>query len=288
MTRAATVRRQLGVWRREPLVLFVLLGVVLFAADRLLNGVHTAAATAPIVITASQQTTLREAFRAERGREPDAAELKARLDHWIDEQVLYREALALGLDRKDLIVHRQLTQKMRFLIEDATPLAPPTETELQAWLDQHAQHYGHAPMISFDQVFLSRGRHGDALPAQSAHIGTELARAPEAFTRLGDPFPTGPTVTAADPTQLRKAFGPGFAESVQGLAPGHWSGPVASSFGLHWVRVTALTPFRPAALSEVKERVQVDAQTARHEQLSRQTLDQLRQKYRIQIEDTAG
>src|SRR6185295_2323909 len=99
-------------------------------------------------------------FRAERGRDPDAAELQTRLDRWIDEQVLYREALALGLDRKDVIVRRQLTQKMRFLIEDATMPAEPSTAELQAWLEQHAERYGQPSTVSFQQVFLSRGRHG--------------------------------------------------------------------------------------------------------------------------------
>ncbi|MGH6630571.1 MAG: hypothetical protein ACREB3_12635, partial [Burkholderiales bacterium] len=88
----------------EPITAFLLLGVAIFGVDRIVNGAVGAGddAAAHIVVTASQQAALRDAIRAEQGREPRADEVQARLDRWIDEQVLYREALALGLDRRDL------------------------------------------------------------------------------------------------------------------------------------------------------------------------------------------
>lgn len=282
--------QKIRAWLREPLTLFILLGLALFAVDRLINGASLpyGSAASRIVITTAQQNALREAFHAEHGREPDTAELQARLERWIEEQVLYHEALALNLDRKDLIVRRQLTQKMRFLLEDATPLSPPSESDLQTWLDQHAQHYGHASAISFEQVFLSRGRHGDALQTQAERVGAQLARAPEAYVGLGDPFPVGQVFTAANPISLRRDFGQGFAETVMKLVQGKWSGPIPSSLGLHFVRVTAISEFRPAKLQDVRTQVQADYQAAQHERLSRQAVDRLKQKYRIEIEGAAG
>lgn len=284
----ARFRQILLILRREPLAKFLLLGLVVFAGDRLLSGASGDNDAARIVVTASQQTALRDAFRAEHGRAPAAAELQARLDRWIEEQVLYREALALGLDRKDLIVHRQLTQKMRFLLENTISPANPSAGQLQAWLEQYPQRYGHQPTFSFEQVFLSRGRHGAALREEAARIGAQLASLPSEFAGLGDAFLTGQVVTDADPVRLRREFGPGFARALQAMPEQTWSGPALSSFGLHFVRVTRRTPFRPASLNEVAERVRLDYQTAQRERFSQQALDRLRQRYKVEIEGAAG
>lgn len=274
-------------WLREPLARFLLLGLAIFAVDRLFSGATgTDQTPGHIVVTATQQAALAEAFRAEHGRVARADELQARLDRWIDEQVLYREALALGLDRRDVIVQRQLTQKMRFLIEDSMPAAEPSEAELQAWLDQHTEKYGHPSTVSFEQVFLSRGRHGGRLASEAARIRQQLQDDPAGFVGLGDAFLVGQVVTDANTERLRRDFGAGFAESVRPLPQGEWSEPVASSFGLHLVRVTQRGSFRPATLPEVVDRVRVDYRMAQREEENRRALAELRARYRIEIEGT--
>lgn len=276
-------------WLREPLARFLLLGLAIFAVDRFFgSGTGVGQNPGHIVVTATQQSALAEAFRAEHGRPPRADELQARLDHWIDEQVLYREAVALGLDRRDVIVQRQLTQKMRFLIEDTMPATEPSEAELQVWLDQHAERYGHPSTVNFEQVFLSRGRHGDRLASEAARIKQQLHQDPAGFVGLGDAFLVGQVVTEANGDRLRRDFGAGFAEALQPLQQGDWSGPVASSFGLHLVRVTGRGNFRRATLAEVGGRVRVDYLLAQREAENRRALAELRGRYRIEIEDAAG
>jgi hypothetical protein len=278
-------------WFDEPLFRFLLLGLAILVADRLI----TSSGHMPggpqdqrIVVTASRQAALAEAFRAEHGRAPAGDELQALLDRWIDEQVLYREALALGLDRRDVIVQRQLTQKMRFLIEDAALLPEPSQAELQAWLERHPERYGQGPTVSFEQVFISRGRHGERLQSEAARIARQLRDEPGGFVGLGDPFLVGQVVTDADATRLRNDFGAGFEASLAQLPPGEWSGPLASSFGLHLVRVSARAPFRPARLEEVAGRVRLDYQLAQREERNRATLAQLRARYRVEFEGGAG
>jgi peptidyl-prolyl cis-trans isomerase C len=277
-------------WLDEPLRRFLLLGLVLLVLDRSFGG-HASVEDdggVRIVVSASRQAALAEAFRAEHGRRPQPEELQARLDRWIDEQVLYREALALGLDRRDVIVQRQLTQKMRFLIEDSTLLREPMQAELQTWLEQHSQRYGQGPVVSFEQVFLSRGRHGGQLQAEAARVAAQLQREPQAFVGLGDPFLVGQVVTAVDAARLRREFGAGFYEALAELPPGEWSGPVASGFGLHLVRVTERAPFKPAQLAEVADRVRLDYRLAQREEQNRAALAQLRARYRVELEDSAG
>jgi peptidyl-prolyl cis-trans isomerase C len=272
-------------WLREPLLRFLLLGLVILGMDRLLTVNDGSDPDAMrIVVSTGRQAALAQAFKAEHGRAPQPQELQALLDRWIDEQVLYREALALGLDRRDVIVQRQLTQKMRFLIEDDGLLPEPDAGELQAWLEQHPERYGRAPTVSFEQVFLSRGRHGERLAQEAERIAGQLQQAPQAFVGLGDPFLVGQVVSQADAARLRRDFGPGFAEALARQPAGQWSPPVPSAFGLHLVRVTAREAFRPALLAEVAAQVERDWRLAQRELHNRAVLAELRARYRIEFE----
>lgn len=273
---------------REPLTLFLLLGLGLFAADRVINGAPaTRTDDARVVVTDLQQQALRTAFREEHGRDARPDELQVRINRWIDEEVLYREALALQLDRKDVIVRRQLTQKMSFLLQDAAELPTPSDADLQAWLDQNPQRYGQSATLSLQQVFLSRAQRGRELNEQAATIGLRLASNPNAYAQMGDPLSTGSELTRADPTQLRREFGLGFAQAVQQLKTGVWSGPVPSSLGLHWVRVTERHDFAPAKLENVREAVLTDHRVAQQETQLRRGLDRLRRKYGVEVEGIA-
>ncbi len=274
-------------WVREPLVQFLVIGLLILGVDRFFGQRSQAAFgdASRIVVTASQQATLAEAFRVERGRAATPDELRAVLDRWIDEQVLYREALALGLDRRDPIVQRQLTQKMRFLIEDSSVLPEPTQAELQAWLDHHSEKYGRPPTLSFEQVFLSRGGRGDKLNEDATRVMQQLKAAPEQFAGMGDPFLLGQNLANADARHLRASFGEGFAEAVTKLPVGKWSGPVSSSLGLHIVRVTGRGAFQPARLEEVAERVRVDYRLARREELNREAMARIRARYHVEFQE---
>lgn len=273
-------------WSREPLVRFLLLGLAVLGIDRMLAGPGTAA-SARIVVPASQQAAARAAFRAAQGREPDAAELEQALSGWVDEQLLYREALARGLDRGDAIVRRQLVQKMRFLLEVDDGAAEPSDAELREWHAAHAARYAMPATTSFQQVFLGRARHGAALEEDAAAVGRQLARAPEQFAQLGDPFPTTAFVHDADDARVRREFGAGFADALAGLQPGAWVGPVASAFGLHYVRVTARAPARPLPLESVRARVRADWQGEHRDAARRAALDRLRRHYRVELEPRA-
>ncbi len=275
---------------RSPLALFLLFGCTLFAADRMINGVgnDSIAATREIRITSSQQQALRDAFQAEHGRQPSTAELHAKLAFWIDEQVLYREAMALNLDRADVVVRRQLAQKMRFLLEQGTALKPASDADLQAWLTQHASDYGTPSSLDFEHVFLSRGRHGDALLTDAARVMQTLKANPENWAKASDPFASGLTLTHATPAYIRAEFGPDFAHALTSLPPGQWTGPIASSLGLHFVRVTAQSAFQPAALAAVRARVQADYEAAERKRLSSEALKRLKASYQIHFDDAAS
>ena len=169
---------------REPLLHFLLLGGVLFAVFGR-GGPQGDAADRRIVVSAADIDRLAAGFAQTWHRPPAADELEAQIRDHVREEVLYRTALTLGLDKDDTIVRRRLRQKMEFLIEDTVP--EPQEAELQAYFHAHEDKFRTEPQISFRQVFVSAGR-GDAAEADARETLVRLAAAGPGAADEGDPL----------------------------------------------------------------------------------------------------
>lgn len=276
MTLSARVRS----WLREPALHFVVIGLGLF-------GLHAAVAPRAvptrIVVSASFIEGLRSEQMQRNGRPPTAEEERGLIDRFIDDEVLYREAIALGLDRGDLIVRRRLVQKMEFVARGAAPEREPSTAELQALLDAHAERYGAKAAVSFRHVFLSRDRHGDAVHDDAVRALAAL-RAGAEPGGVGDPFLQGASWKARTEPEVAVIFGDAFAKAVVALAPGAWSEPIVSSYGEHLVRVDSRAPGGAPALSAVLARVREDWLSARREEDDRAAHRRLRARYVIDVE----
>lgn len=271
---------------KEPLLQFLFLGALIFAADALLND-RTAGLNGDhyrIRVTSQHMDAMRTVFRNEHGRLPTDTELQVSLEQWLEEQMLYRQGLALGLEERDVIVRRQLVQKMRFLIEDALPVKEPDEEALQAWLDEHPERYGRGPTVSLQQVFISRGRHGEESESKAVELLERLRQAPESFEALGDKAAVGGIVQDADVERLRRDFGQSFARAVHALPDNEWHGPIRSGLGLHLVRITERAEFAAASLEDVRDRVRNDLRLYQREQANREAMQRLRERFRIEYE----
>lgn len=276
-------------WLREPLLQFLLVGACLLLAQRLFAPTVNSAVGGREIINVSggQIAALDEGFRKAMGRAPTPAESRDLLERWLDEEAMFREGQKLGIDRTDAIVRRELQQKMRYLMEDLSPVPEPTETDLAGWLAKYPQRYGRPGMISFEQVFFGRVRHGDAAMSEAQTLLNALRMQPDTPTKAGDPFPGGSLWADQDEVALRRNFGGEFAVAVSSLPEGEWSGPVRSSLGLHLVRVTARSAFHPVPLSEVRERVLVDWRVAQRERLNREAVQKLRSRYSVLVDGVA-
>lgn len=233
---------------REPLVHFLLGGAALFL---LYGGVAEPGAERPdrIVVGEEQVAMLAQTFRRTWMRPPTAAELEGLIDDHVTEEVLYREALALGLDRDDLVVRRRMRQKMEFLNEGLAE-GEPSDEELRAFLEANPERFRAPPRVSFTQVFVSPDGDG-AADARAAALLARL-RAGADPAALGDPTLLPRRLSLAPPSQVEGSFGAGFAEHLAELPEGVWSGPIASGFGLHLVRVSGREPARLPALAEIR------------------------------------
>jgi len=264
--------RVVGRVLREPLVHFFVLAVVLLVVQQRFLQPEP---RQRIVVSPEVARGLRQDFARRTGVEPSLAEAAALLERYLDNEVLYREALAQGLDRGDIIVRRRLIQKMEFVLEASEPIASPSDAQLQLYLDTHAERYATRDRVSLTHVFVSTDRHGDAADSRVAALHAQVAAGADPTT-LGDPFLRGREFKLYTETELAGIFGAAFAQAVMPLPLGEWSRPVRSSFGWHVVRLDQRAAGRVPDLREVRDSVVRDWLEERRTAVGRSALDRLR------------
>lgn len=270
---------------REPLAHFVLLGAGLFAWSALWGQPGTR--NERIVVTEAHVSRLIEIFGRTWQRPPTERELQGLVDEHIKEEILYREALAIGLDRDDTIIRRRLRQKMEFLYEDLAAQYDPADEELEAYLAEHVERFRIEGPLSFAHVYISIDRRGDKAIDDAKTLLARLNRDPEAsgdVASLGDRLPLPSNYESTTPSEIAKMFGRAFAERVSGLPVGEWSGPVESGYGLHLVLVSERSEDRMPELAEVREAVTRDWRVREREQTNDELFQKLREKYRVVVE----
>jgi hypothetical protein len=270
---------------REPLVHFLLLGAVLFAA----HGALVKRATSEpgrIVVSQFRIDHLTEGFARTWLRAPTAEELEGLIRDYIREEVYYREAMAMGLDRDDTIIRRRLQQKLEFLSDNITDLTPPTDEELRAFLQNHPDQFRSERRFTFHQVYLSLERHRDSLAGDAAELLRELKRPGNISdaSGLGDPSLLERRFANVEATEVAKQFGGKFASALNDLPLGEWQGPVESSYGIHLVFVDERTERRSPALEDVRDAVRRELLNVRRLESNKKFYDGLRKRYTVEIE----
>lgn len=267
-------------WRRllrEPLLHFGLGGALVFS---IYHSLTPPVASDRIEITPALVEGLRADHVRRTGATPSQAEDHALLERYLDNEVAYRAARDLGLDEGDVIVRRRLVQKMEFILENAQPLPDPSDAELQAYLQAHAERYVVPERLTLTHVFLSNEHGGGDAQSVAAGLRTQLLSGGDP-AKLGDPFLHGQRLTARSRTELAAMFGAPFAAAVWTLPPGAWSEPIASAYGLHLVRVEAASPGELPPLDQVRTRLREDWELEQREAARKQGLLRLRAKYGV-------
>jgi parvulin-like peptidyl-prolyl isomerase len=272
-------------WLREPLLHFLLIGAALFLFFSWTGG-PGGPDSDRIVIGSGQVEHLAMGFARTWRRPPTQKELKGLIDEYVREEMATREARSMGLDREDTVIRRRLRQKLEFLVEDAAEAVPPTEAELQAWLDAHPEDYRREPQVAFRHVFLSPDRRGDAVERDATRILRHLqARGPEAdITQLGDSIMLPAELDLAPLTVVSRMFGAEFASRLADIEPGRWVGPVTSGYGLHLVFVRERLAGRAPELDDVREAVARDLLTSRRKKQLESMYERLLERYDVVID----
>jgi len=270
---------------REPLVHFLLIGAALFGVYSLTPAGRMGAPTSKeIRLTLDQVAGLVGLFRAQWRRDPTPEELGRLVENQIQEEILYREALAMGLDQGDEIVKRRMAQKMQFLTEDVAAAREPTTAELRSWFEEHSAMFALPPRLSFRHLYFSPDRRGARARDDAAQALLKLAGQPEDAEiagSLADRFMFQDYYRDRAPEFLGKEFGPQFALAVAKLAPGSWQGPIESGFGWHLVFVDTVIPGRVPAFEEVEPDVKTAWLAEQKAQAWDKAYKEMRAKYQV-------
>jgi hypothetical protein len=269
---------------REPLLHFAVLGLALFLAYGWLSGRGVLSGDR-IVITQGRVEQLAAGFEAIHQRTPTASELDGMIEEGVREEIYSREAKSMGLDRDDTIIRRRLMTKLEFLSEDTTPIAEPTDAQLQAYLDAHAADFRVERHYSFVHVYLSPQRHRENLGADVQALLTQLRRDGTAdASKLGDPFLLELRFDDVAASELTHVFGADFETALRTLPTGAWSGPVSSSYGTHLVLIRARADDRTATLADVRDDVRRKWIHDQREQANDRYYADLRKRYEVIVE----
>ncbi len=263
-----------------------MIGVALFAVAAW-RGQSVSAGREEIVVTAEQVAQARAAAAVLQGREPTPEELQALIEPTIRDEVMYREALALGLDENDDEVRRRLIEKMSYLTQDLADPEAPSEQALHEFYAANPDTFTIPALVSFDQVFFSPGTRGDALEADAA-AGLAALRAGRAPAEVGDRTPLRESYDDAPREQVAVLFGDELADALFGTAPGEWTGPFRSDFGLHVVRLRTPQRRALAAYDEIATRVAEEYGAQRRREANERAYRQMRERYDIVIEQPAA
>lgn len=270
---------------REPLVHFLALGAVVFVLFHF-NANRDTPVDGKIVVNPGKLEQLMTGFSRTWHRPPSQQEIDALIEDYIREEVLYREALAMGLDKDDTIVRRRMRQKLEFLTEDASIAAHPTDQDLQRWLDNHPDNFRVGPAIAFTQVYFNASRRGDGafVAASKALARMNGAGKDIAASDFGDTTMLPRELPLSSIGEIARVFGGDFAQQLVQLAAGQWAGPIQSGYGWHLVYVSERTEGGSRPLAEVREAVRREWIEARHKEIVEATYKKLREKYAIVVE----
>ena len=269
----------------EPLLHFLLLGGAIFVVYSLVSK-RTGEEPGKIVISQGQIASIVVGFTRTWQRPPTSEELEGLVQDRVREEVYCHEALALGLDKDDIIIRRRLRQKMEFVTDDVVAQAQPTDDELSAYLQAHPDLFRMQRQCTFSHVYLNPEKHGENLARDTAQL---LARLNQAggkadVSALGDSFLLEHTLAAAPSSEVAKQFGEKFAAKLDELAPGQWQGPVESGYGVHLVFVSERTEGRLPALAEVRDAVCREWVNARRLEANEKLYEAMLKRYVVTIE----
>lgn len=274
---------------KDPLIHFLLIGAALFA----IAGWKGRSATAPgtregmptthVFVPRAAVEQLRTQFARTWQRPPTEDEEMRLVEDYIRNEIFYREALAIGLDRDDEVFKRRLRQRMEFVYEDISSWGDPTDTDLRAFMEKHREKYFKEAQVSFRQVFINTDKRGQNAPRDATEILSQLAQGTSPDS-LGDVTLLPSEVALSPLSEVGKQFGDAFVKSLAEIKPGKWAGPVRSSYGMHLVLVKELQPIRLPELAEASEKLKRDWIIEKQGELKDAAYAKIRQRYSVTVE----
>ena len=270
---------------REPLLHFLIIGAFVFGLHSLWSAQKNTS-DRTIEISSTQLQRLSTIWASEAGRDPTPDDIKSLIAEYVREEVLYREALRLGLNRDDTIIRRRLAQKMEFVIGQTEPPAILSLEELRAAYHDNVELYADPPRISFQHVPFNFAPDGQNRQADMEMALEQLRRDGEAadWTKLGDPFLLSRTHEALSETEVARLFGRDFAAKLFTLQTASgWGGPHRSRLAWHLVNVKMLDAGGVPAFEDIVETVRTREADRREREANQAAMGELLDRYIVKL-----
>jgi peptidyl-prolyl cis-trans isomerase C len=277
-------------WLKEPLIQFLLIGACIYGAYGLFAPPEEGDLDATVLVDANRINGFAAQWQSRWNRPPTREELDGLINSFVREEILFRQAVAMGLAEDDAVFRRRMAQRLEFLTSDLARLVEPDEAELERYLQDNIEQFSASDQISFVQVFFDPDARGDATLDDANIVLATLREAgvPDPATvTAGDRFMLPNYFDAATELEVRKRLGGGFAEPLMALEPGAWHGPLLSGFGVHLVYVFEHVQAPTPLLAEVRDAVLEEWQQQQMKTFNEQFYQGLKQRYEVIIEDDA-
>jgi hypothetical protein len=260
-------------WLREPLLHFVVLGALVFAVDHYIVGRSDDPRT--IVVGAEVDKEATQVFKASRGRDPNPQELAALRQVWLDNEVLYREGLALRVDRGDTAIRERVIFKSLSVLETGLKLPPVDEKALRDWFEKNRAKYDEPARFDFQEAVLSDDNTEVAVRAFVSALNTGTPGDAKAGLRVFKGRPH---------SNLVQSYSPEFAKALEEAPVGEWRA-YSTREGWRAMKLDAVTPAKPASFEVLRGVVQQDWTDATMSEQRTAAVRALATKYRINFEE---
>lgn len=266
----------------EPLLHFIIVGATLFFIYyAVVENADINKSGDVIVISSSDIERLAYLFEKTWKRQPNDKELKGLVDDYLEEEVLYREAMKLGLDKNDMVVRRRMRQKMEFFVNDLSEHAEPTEKQLEDYLEKNKEKYRIEPLLTFKHIYFKSDSSETSINDIKNKLNNKLIRD---TSSLGDNTILSSYLKHVSLSEIDNRFGHGFSDKISNLDTRTWQGPEESAYGYHLIfieeKIEAYDPKLSDIRDEVKRNWKYSLQKELEQEYLRKTIDQ----YNVQIQ----
>jgi len=274
-------------WMREPLVHFLLIGIAVFAVYTYMNrGRGGFGSSRQITLSLDELQQMEIYFESQWHRQPTSGEFQALVEDKVREEVLYREAMVMGLEKDDTIVKRRMAQKMQFLAEDVAAAHEPSAAELKSWFEKNKSQFALPSRYTFRHLYFSPDKRGKNAQDDATKALARIAGHSEdskLSISLADPFMFQDFYGDRTPEALAKEFGPQFVLALEKLKPGSWQGPIESGYGWHLVFVDTVIPGHIPTFEEIEPEVKTTWLGVQKQQAWQKAYREMRAKYTVMV-----
>lgn len=241
---------------KEPLLHFLIIGVCLFLLYEWKNE-NTAVDRGKIVITDSDVRQIISSYENSWSQLPDTQTLRTLLEEHVRAEIMYQEALQLGLEHNDEIIKRRLRQKYEFLVKDLSSIQQPSESELKSFYESHPDSYKSPRKLSFSHIYFSPDKRKEPME-DAGKLLRELADKEVKAEDYGDDFHLQQFYASRDYREIVQNYGKQFSDSLFAQTSIGWKKPMLSGYGAHLVHISSIEEPELIPFEELKNIVLQD------------------------------